>query len=164
MSRLNYCLTTGIFNTKSGGGPLAIGAVSGAINLKGYRMIKIRSKSYAAHRLAWLIVYGDLPEFVDHKDGNRTNNAISNLRPATRSQNGANCGPRQRNKYGLKGVSRHPNGKWLAQIQVNKRKLHLGLFDTAELASQAYLRSATRGFGEFARTSHEESSTSSSGA
>lgn len=37
--------------------------------------------------MAWGFVHGEYPEFeIDHKDRNRGNNAIDNLRPATRSQ------------------------------------------------------------------------------
>src|SRR6266852_7527020 len=55
-----------------------------------YIHINIDRKTYKGHRLAWLYIHGYMPDFVDHKDNNGLHNWITNLREATRSQNGAN--------------------------------------------------------------------------
>ncbi|MCJ2709130.1 HNH endonuclease, partial [Escherichia coli] len=59
-----------------------------SINSDGYLMIMINGKAYPAHRLAWLIVYGTMPDgFIDHINRVRTDNRISNLRLVTHSEN-----------------------------------------------------------------------------
>ena len=58
------------------------------------------------HHAVWLYNYGDLPEILDHIDGDPTNNRISNLRAVTRSENMLNSVyPWKPNKdTGLPGV------------------------------------------------------------
>jgi hypothetical protein len=97
------------------------------------------------------LVNGEWPAGgLDHKDGNRANNAISNLRLASDSQNQANRkGNRSR---GLpKGVTRHRTGKYQAAIKVGGKAIHLGLHATAERAHAAYVAAARKHYGEFAR-------------
>lgn len=58
-----------------------IGDVAGHVSSKGYVLIKIKGKSYSAHRLAWLYMTGVWPKTcVMHDDGNTQNNCFSNLR------------------------------------------------------------------------------------
>jgi hypothetical protein len=118
----------------------------------GYRIITIEGRRYPAHQLAWLYMRGRWCSLlVDHRDGDPLNNRWSNLRRATRSQNGANrCVPRN-NASGLKGVSLH-RGKWCAIIRKQGRKHFLGYFSTPQAAHSAYVKAARRLFGEFART------------
>lgn len=88
---------------------------------------------------------------VDHIDGNGLNNQRHNLRPATVSQNGAN---RRKHRFGLsqfKGVCWHKRDKkWLAYIQVARKRMHIGSFDSELDAAKAYNFAATAAFGEFA--------------
>ena len=53
----------------------------------GYKLLKIDYRQYREHRLIWLYVHGTLPKTLDHIDGDKTNNHISNLRKATPNQN-----------------------------------------------------------------------------
>lgn len=86
----------------------------------------------------------------DHKDRNGLNDQRSNLRKATRSQNGANRKLNVNNKYGYKGVSLKHNGLWHAEIRVNGKLLNLGNFTEITEAAQAYDKAAIEHFGEFA--------------
>jgi hypothetical protein len=121
-------------------------------NSKRYAFIRVDGKSYLAHRLAWLIVTGDWPiSHIDHADLDQKNNAFSNLREATRSQNLSNCRVKSHNRLGIKGVRRDRH-RFKAQITVNRKNNYLGSFGTAEEAQAAYLAAAKRAVGEFART------------
>lgn len=105
-----------------------------------------------AHRLAFLWMTGSIPSLIDHIDGNGLNNSWSNLRPATRIQNGANSSLSKSNTSGFKGVSFNKRiGKWRASISCGRKQISLGHFETAEDAHAAYLEKAKELFGEFAR-------------
>lgn len=118
-----------------------------------YVRIGIDGVVYHAHRLAWLYVHGRWPtNHIDHINRNPSDNRIENLREATRSQNHGNRKRRSDNSSGYKGVGRHSAHQWRAQIQVAGRRMHLGLYPSAEEAHEAYMRAAQTHFGEFARS------------
>ena len=89
---------------------------------------------------------------VDHIDGSRKNgNRFANLRLATRQENLRNSRLSRRNQIGLKGVNKcTTTGRYRAEIYVNGKNLHLGRFDTPELAHAAYVDAARIHFGAFA--------------
>jgi|JI10StandDraft_1071094.scaffolds.fasta_scaffold114470_3 hypothetical protein len=88
---------------------------------------------------------------VDHKNGDRLDNRTCNLRQASRSQNLANQGVRDRNKTGVKGVTR-VGSKFMAQITYHKQHYYLGRFDTIQEASQVYMKRYMSIWGEFSKT------------
>jgi hypothetical protein len=89
---------------------------------------------------------------IDHIDGNPLNNAISNLRLATKTQQQQNTRVRARNRSGLKGAIYHTDRKvWTSRIKVDGKRIFLGTFHTAEEAHDAYCEAATKYFGTFAR-------------
>ena len=109
-----------------------------------------------AHRLAWIYVHGLTigGAEVDHRDTNPSNNAISNLRLATSSEQKQNRGVQSNNRSGLKGAyyhACHKGKKWRSQIKVGDRLIFLGYFHTAQEAHEAYVQAALEHFGEFAR-------------
>jgi hypothetical protein len=131
---------------------ITIGDRAGHIDDHGYWRIGIKNRRQRAHRLAWLYMTGAWPAGeIDHKDMNRANCVWSNLRPASCAQNRSNTGARRHNPLGLKGVTKRPTGKYLASIQVNKKKIHIGLYITPEEAHAAYCLKAAELHGEFAR-------------
>lgn len=135
--KLNYDPFTGLFTWKTGkySGRIA-GTVVGHLPDGGYIRIKINKKSYMAHRLAWLYVYGEFPtQLLDHKNRNRIDNRISNLREASDALNSKNQSLYKNNVSGFHGVTKHGN-RWRARINVNGVKLHLGVFDTIEEAAE----------------------------
>ena len=138
---LDYNPETGIFTWKvSNSNKATIGAVAGGCNVKGYVVIGHKKQRYYAHRLAWLYINGSIEnEEIDHIDGDKFNNRISNLRPCTKSQNMQNVKIRVTNKSGFKGVSFHKaSGKWLASATLCGKQVYLGLYTTPKEASAIY--------------------------
>ena len=115
------------------------GSVAGCIHPNGYRLISIDSSNYRAHRLVWLHHYGEWPEeFLDHINGVKTDNRLSNLRLATAVINLRNQKLRKTNSSGVCGVRWHKaSNKWVATIHVNGKENHLGLFENKEDAIAA---------------------------
>lgn len=148
---LDYDQNTGVFRwAKKVANCVKISQLAGTPSAQGYLRIRIDGQLHMAHRLAWLYVYGKWPEkFLDHIDGDRLNNSIENLRPATASQNQHNKSVGKHNKLGIKGVSRQGR-KFRAMIRTPGKHVTLGLFDTAEEAKQAYDRASAALHGDFA--------------
>ncbi len=118
----------------------------------GYHVVTINKKTYYAHRIIFFMVYGRWPEQIDHIDGDRSNNVLSNLREASNAQNNRNKGLRSTNKTGFKGVSYNKiNRNYNARITVNYKSIHLGCFDTPQAAHEAYKQAALKLHGDFAR-------------
>ena len=117
------------------------GEIAGRKDRYGYVFIQIDRKKYPAHRIAWLYVNGVFPnEEIDHINGMRDDNRISNLREADRRLNCENRRKSQsNNKLGILGVCKLGSGKYQAQIVVGGEKKYLKCWDTPELAHQAYL-------------------------
>lgn len=117
----------------------------------GYGTIMLRGKLYLAHRLAWLYVHGEWPpHLIDHINGNRGDNRICNLRPATSSQNAINKKLRSDNVSGSRGVYWKRNErKWIAQIGVQGKRIHLGSFEDQQKAEHAYRNAAALHHGDF---------------
>ena len=106
------------------------GVVAGGEGVNGYRVVMIRPRLHKAHRLAWAHYYGSWPEnMIDHIDGDRKNNSISNLRDVTNSANGKNARISRANKTGVTGVFwREDIQRWSAYITSNRKRTYLGHF------------------------------------
>lgn len=143
---LSYDPATGLFTFTVTRGGIVAGSVAGSPDKGGYIRILIDGKLYAAHRLAFLWMTGSFPKHdADHRNGIRSDNRWSNLRPATRAENMQNYPTPVNSTTQLLGVSWHKQkGRWRAQIKKSGRKLHLGYFDTAEDAHVAYLAAKAR--------------------
>lgn len=127
---LQYDPVTGVFTWRESKGTAKKGALAGTVSGQGYVNIKLDGHLYKAHRLAWLWEYGAMPDGpLDHINGKRSDNKLSNLRLATLSENQHNQGMRADNKSGIKGVSWDSKNKyWRAQIKTNGRLIHIGSF------------------------------------
>lgn len=135
------------------GGPAFENSVAGCLSSQGYKILSVDDRLYQAHRIIWLYVYGVWPEKdIDHIDRDRANNRLTNLREATRSENLFNTSLPRNNTSGYKGVCFNKSrNKFMAYVTLGKR-IHLGYFLTAELASEAYQVFAKANHGEFYNT------------
>lgn len=150
---LSYNSETGVFLWRKQPRQRAMPLIAGKIDEYGYRKIGVQQKTYRAHRLAWFYVYRVWPTAgLDHIDGDRSNNRISNLRVADHSSNQANSKRRVNNQTGFKGVHFHKlSGLYMARLMYRRKQIYLGYYKTPEEAHAAYLAAAKKYFGEFAR-------------
>jgi hypothetical protein len=110
-------------------------------NANGYRRATFLGKQYPVAHLIWLSQTGSWPTgVVDHIDGNPLNNSWSNLRDVTQKENMSNKhGAQSNSRLGILGVDKL-NGRYRARIKSpGKTQTHLGMYDTAEEAYQAYV-------------------------
>ena len=144
--RLNYDADTGVFTWRTSPRvPSKVGRVAGSHDFHGYLQLNIGGNVLKVHRLVWLHVYGEWPRgHIDHINGVKDDNRLSNLRVVT---NAINCqnkrAPLPSNKSGFLGVSWQA-GAWRAKIQLNGKQHHLGRFRTPEEAHCAYLTAKRR--------------------
>jgi len=90
-------------------------------------------------------------DMVDHANGNLMDHRMCNLRVCSRQQNGMNMRIQRDTITGFKGVCYMPRpGNYQAYIKITGKKKHLGCFDTANEAAEAYDVAARGIFGEFA--------------
>lgn len=133
--------------------PCAASTEAGTPRPDGYLDVKIEGKTYKVHRVAWALYHGKWPSLhIDHKDGSRANNCISNLREATRSQNLMNAKMHSNNTSGHRGVHWYPpTKKWVARISLAGEHVHLGYFRDLEEAVAVRNAAALKLHPEFAR-------------
>lgn len=139
---LNYDKDTGIFTWRVYRRGVQRGKPVGSYTTKGYILITIDGCTYRAHRIAWLIVNGSWPQDqIDHINGIRDDNRISNLREAKNPCNQENQRKaRSDNKIGLLGVIWNKQcNKFQAHIVVKGKQRHLGYFLDANDAHSAYV-------------------------
>lgn len=116
---------------------------------KGYKRVKVDARLILAHRLAWAIHHGYWPaEEIDHINRDKSDNRISNLREASRSDNMVNRAY-PKGASGVTGVAKHKLG-WQASIRINGKSVYLGIFKTIEEAASVRAEHAKREYGQFA--------------
>lgn len=150
---LNYNPETGIFSRNIPTKRARVGYEYKTVGNHGYIVINILNKTYTAHRLAWLYIYGEMPSStLDHINGIRIDNRIANLRVVTPSQNIINTKLRSDNKSGSRGVSWcKDRNKWQAYINIDGKRKPLGRFENKEDAEKAYLEYSINNYGEYIR-------------
>jgi hypothetical protein len=107
----------------------------------GYNLLKINNKNILRHRLMAYCFLGleninevkSGADVIDHIDGDKLNNAVNNLRITNQTGNG-------QNRKDVKGYCFDKRyKKYKAEIMINYKKIHLGLYETEEEARQSYL-------------------------
>jgi hypothetical protein len=129
---------------------IRVGAAAGKTRKDGYVVIKVEGKYFYAHQLVFLVMTGAVPELIDHKNRDRSDNRFENLRAATPTQSNANTAKRTGATSTLKGVHwAATHMLWRARIKVAGKYRSLGYFKTEQEAHEAYKAAAKDAFGEF---------------
>lgn len=130
-----------------------VDAPAGCLKRDGYVYVKVDHVELLAHRVVWFLKHGEWPaRFIDHIDGNRSNNSPSNLRLADSQQNSRNSAVRVTNTSGMPGVHLHKDkGLWQARVWLNGKPKSLGYFKTYDLACSARLEAERSAYGEYSR-------------
>ena len=134
---LKYQHTTGNLIWLVNRGKVKAGDVAGCKDRNdGYVQVTLDNRNYQAHRLAYYLYHGrdiEPGKVLDHKNGDRSDNRITNLQEITQSEN-------LRKKKGAKGYSFNKKlKKWQAEIRIEGKSKYLGLYDTEEEARAAYV-------------------------
>lgn len=117
-----------------------IGDIAGSLENKGYTEIRYLGKNYKRHRLIYYIFTGKWPKLLDHIDQDRQNDRIENLREVTYSFNSHNSS-KIWGKIPFRGVSFDIKfNKFSAKCCIKGQKTFIGLFNSPEEASNAYVK------------------------
>lgn len=141
-NHFDYDPEIGTLRSKSDRRTGGIGAILGCQDGHGYLVTSLFRKPLKVHRLVWALAHGSWPKgLIDHINGNKSDNRLSNLRCVNHAQNKQNLSKPANNTSGYLGVSFHKkSGRWAANIKVDGRSHYLGLHDTPQRASDAYQR------------------------
>lgn len=96
------------------------------LDKKGYQL--------RGHQLAWYITYGEVVDCIDHINGLKDDNRISNLRSVTNQENHFNE-TKAKGYYWCKSKN-----KWRAKITLNGKNIYLGSYKIEDEARAAYLK------------------------
>lgn len=115
-----------------------------------YLTIGVGKRRLSIHIVIFAVVHGRFPKsLIDHKDKNRLNNKIGNLREATYSQNRLNSKLCFSNKSGYRGIHWYPRlQNWAVVLAVNGKRHYIGNYDKLSDAAKAQR--------EFVRKNHKQ--------
>lgn len=149
---LHYDPETGLFSSKICRSCLNVGKRSGYLRKDGYIQLKIKSRAFLAHRLAWFYVHGEWPNRdIDHVNRDKADNRIANLRLSTRSENCVNIGLKSSNTSGTTGVYFQKKKRiWQSYITKNRKRISTGGSKHKEKAIANRKNAEVHLFGEFA--------------
>ena len=149
---LLYNKNTGIFYWNVNRQKIQKGSIAGGLSSEGYIQIRVLGKKMSAHRMAWLLHYGTLPNNIDHINGIKTDNRIENLREATQSENMRNYAHNTKNTSDYKNVVWNKKAfKWQVGLRVEGKKKHIGLFNSINEAVEAAQSARQQFHGAFAK-------------
>jgi len=135
----NYDPITGEFTKLITTGNSKKGRSSGSVGTDGYLILCFDSKRYSAHRVAWLMYYGHEPkQFIDHINGNRLDNRISNLRDVSSRENSRNNKKTRLGKLHNVHYSKSRK-RWVASIYFQDKDVTIGRYNTEEEAHKNVL-------------------------
>ena len=133
---LDYNSETGVFTWKvSPARQVFSGDIAGTKRKDGYIQIKVKNELILSHRLAWIYMYGYLPKYIDHINGQRDDNRIINIREVSNQQNSLNSKISKNNTSGIKGVYWDKSrNKWTVRLSIDGKCKFFKRFNDLDLA------------------------------
>lgn len=108
------------------------------VDRKGYKVGRLNSKDFRAHRIIYKMIFDCEPECIDHINGKPADNRAVNLRDVSDAENKRNMKKYKNNTSGVVGVSWYKaKSLWKASIKENKIEKHLGYFKNLQDAVDA---------------------------
>ena len=108
----------------------------------GYCAVGVGNKTIKYHRIVFMLAYNrpiGKGLHIDHDNGNKLDNRVDNLKEVTNYENSHNRKEHRKGK--LPGVYFCKKAKkWVAQIGIARKTVHIGLFDTQLQAYDAYVK------------------------
>lgn len=130
---LHYDPSTGIFTwIIATSDRLKVNTIAGSLRKSGYRNLQVDKKLYLAHRLAFLYMVGYIPKYVDHINGDPSDNSWENLRECSLKQNQYNRKRDVRSVTGVKGLTIRNNNKYYYANVITNRKHNSKYFPFTE--------------------------------
>jgi hypothetical protein len=151
-SLLEYHAEIGIFLRRKDTRGARAGQIAGCSARNGYVMIRVADGAYLAHRIAWLLSYGEWPDgVIDHINGVRSDNRLANLRLCSTSENLRNAKLRSDNTSGVKGIYWNKKlSSWQVHVKDGGRTVYGGIYKDLDDAKRAVMQLRERLHGEFA--------------
>tara|TARA_R110002020_G_scaffold203484_3_gene407162 strand:- start:306 stop:830 length:525 start_codon:yes stop_codon:yes gene_type:complete len=119
-----------------------VGDVVGYNTEKGYKRVKLNYQHFRVHRIVWFLSRGVWPTlYIDHIDGDKTNNTPENLREVTPAENSRGYREPIKKSSGYRGVHKYKSC-WKAVIGFESKKYNLGLYECEHEAAEAYNKKA----------------------
>lgn len=138
---------------------LSLGKYVGTINTSGYYVFTFNHKVYLSHRIAFYLTNLRWPYQIDHINGIRCDNRISNLREVNDLEQSTN--KVGWSSTGYKGVTYiKTKNKYQAVVRYKGKRYSLGNFDTAEDAYKSYTKKAQELHGDYFNGKHKSSTLS----
>ena len=141
---LKYCPETGLLTWKISKGSSKAGDKAGKYG------VTIDNQQFEIARVIWKMLYDEEPVCVDHRNGNKLDYRLSNLRAATLSNNTMNS-VTLLGSSGVRGVVRNRRN-WQARITINQRTIILGTYLSIEEAALVRRQAEEKYFGEWSYT------------
>ena len=127
------------------------GKQAGHFNKDGYNVVSVKCRYIYAHRIVFFMHYRYWPEEVDHKNRDRSDNRIENLRPCTISQNRRNSGLRtDATPYGKNIGWNRLLSKYFVRLFKDGKYIYCGSFQDLELAQLVASEAREKYYGEWA--------------
>ena len=117
----------------------------------GYVTVGVNGTQYRAHRIIYKMFYGHCPITLDHKDRNRSNNRIENIRECSNAENLRNSSIGRNNTTGCTGVSFDKDRQiWYSRMMFDGKRINLGRYKDRGQAIKARKEAEVKYLGEFA--------------
>jgi hypothetical protein len=131
-------------------GKVKSGGLAGYITPHGRKAVFFNKVLYYSHRIIYTMTHGCCPDILDHINGDRLDNRVENLRPATTTQNHQNRRAHTKNNTGHKNIY-FRRDKYEVAFNVNGKRMNFGTYFDIDYAIFVATAMRHKYHGKFAR-------------